>query len=36
LPSASLDDHRRWIDRMRTMAETAVVAGIAVSLWCWP
>src|SRR6202034_4353087 len=28
--SASLDDHRRWIDRMRTMAETAVAAGLAV------
>jgi cell division transport system permease protein len=27
---ASLDDHRHWIDRMRTMAGTAVVAGIAV------
>ena len=30
VPSASLDDHRRWMDRMRTMAGTAVVAGIAV------
>jgi cell division transport system permease protein len=30
VPSASLDDHRRWIDRMRTMAGTAVVAGIAI------
>ena len=28
--TASLDDHRRWIDRMRTMAGTAVAAGIAV------
>jgi cell division transport system permease protein len=27
VPSASLDDHRHWIDRMRTMAGTAVVAG---------
>jgi cell division transport system permease protein len=27
---ATLDDHRRWIDRMRTMAGTAIVAGIAV------
>jgi len=27
---ATLDDHRRWIDRMRTMAGTAVVAGIGV------
>jgi len=30
VPNASLDDHRRWIDRMRTMAGTVVVAGIAV------
>ena len=30
VPSASLDDHRGWIDRMRTMADTAVVAGIAI------
>jgi cell division transport system permease protein len=30
LPSASLDDHRSWIDRMRTMAETAVAAGVAI------
>jgi cell division transport system permease protein len=30
LPTASLDDHRGWIDRMRTMAETAVVCGLAV------
>lgn len=30
VPTASLDDHRHWIDRMRTMAGTAVVAGIAV------
>jgi cell division transport system permease protein len=30
VPSASLDDHRGWIDRMRTMAETAVVVGIAI------
>ena len=27
---ATLDDHRRWIDRMRTMAETAVAAGVGV------
>ena len=27
---ASLDDHRHWIDRMRTMAGTAIVAGVAV------
>ncbi len=30
VPSSSLDDHRRWIDRMRTMAGTAVAGGIAV------
>jgi cell division transport system permease protein len=30
VPSASLDDHRRWIDRMRTMAQTAVVGGVAI------
>jgi len=30
VPSASLDDHRGWIDRIRDMAETAVVAGIAI------
>jgi len=30
VPTASLDDHRGWIERMRTMAETAVVAGLAV------
>jgi cell division transport system permease protein len=30
VPPASLDDHRRWIDRMRNMAGTAVIAGIAV------
>ena len=30
VPTAGLDDHRGWIDRMRTMAETAVVCGLAV------
>lgn len=30
VPSASLDDHRRWIDRMRAMAETAVAGGVAI------
>jgi cell division transport system permease protein len=30
VPSASLDDHRGWIDRMRAMAETAVAAGVAI------
>jgi len=28
--TASLDDHRRWIDSMRTMAGTAVAAGVTV------
>ena len=28
--TASLDDHRRFIDRMRAMAGTAVTAGVAV------
>ena len=27
---ATLDDHRRWIDRMRTMAGTAVAGGVAM------
>jgi cell division transport system permease protein len=30
VPSATLDDHRGWIDRMRTMAETAVAVGVAI------
>jgi cell division transport system permease protein len=30
VPSASLDDHRGWAERMRTMAGTAVFAGIVV------
>jgi cell division transport system permease protein len=30
VPSASLDDHRRFIDRMRAMAGTAVAGGLAV------
>jgi cell division transport system permease protein len=32
VPSASLDDHRRWIDRMRAMASTAAAAGFAILL----
>jgi cell division transport system permease protein len=28
VPSASLDDHRGWIARMRTMADTAVIVGL--------
>jgi cell division transport system permease protein len=35
VPTSSLDDHRRWIDRMRTMAGTAVVAGVAVLALVW-
>jgi cell division transport system permease protein len=30
VPSAILDDHRGWIDRMRTMADSAVVGGVAI------
>jgi cell division transport system permease protein len=30
VPSATLDDHRGWIDRMRTMAETAIAAGMVI------
>jgi cell division transport system permease protein len=30
VPSASLDDHRGWIDRMRSMATTAVAGGLAI------
>ncbi|MGA8610339.1 MAG: ABC transporter permease [Xanthobacteraceae bacterium] len=32
VPSAILDDHRRWIDRMRTMAGSAVAGGVAILL----
>ncbi len=30
VPEATLDDHRRWIERMRAMADTAVAAGLGV------
>jgi cell division transport system permease protein len=30
VPTSSLDDHRRWIERMRTMAGTAVIGCVAV------
>ena len=30
VPSAILDDHRGWIDRMRTMADAAVIGGLAI------
>ena len=32
LPNATLDDHRGWVDRMRAMARTAVVAGVLILL----
>jgi cell division transport system permease protein len=31
-PSASLDDHRLWIGRLSAMANTVIVAGVAVVL----
>jgi cell division transport system permease protein len=30
IPTATLDDHRGWIARMRTMAETAVATGMVI------
>ncbi|HET7850364.1 MAG TPA: ABC transporter permease [Pseudolabrys sp.] len=30
IPGATLDDHRGWIDRMRTMTGTAVAAGVCI------
>jgi cell division transport system permease protein len=30
VPGASLDDHRRWIDRMRDMAGAAAAGGLAI------
>jgi cell division transport system permease protein len=32
VPPASLDDHRGWIDRMRTMASSAIALGITILL----
>ena len=32
VPGASLDDHRAWIDRMRTMARTSEIGGIGILL----
>ncbi|MEP7029795.1 MAG: ABC transporter permease [Pseudolabrys sp.] len=29
-PGATLDDHRGWVDRMRTMASTAIAAGVGI------
>jgi cell division transport system permease protein len=30
IPGASLDDHRNWVERMRAMARSAVVVGLAI------
>jgi cell division transport system permease protein len=30
VPGATLDDHRGWIERMRTMAGSAVAAGVGI------
>ena len=30
VPGTSLDDHRAWIDRMRTMAQTTIAGGIGI------
>lgn len=30
LPGATLDDHRRWIERMRAMTDAAVAGGLAI------
>jgi cell division transport system permease protein len=30
VPGASLDDHRAWVERMRAMTRTAVLAGVGV------
>ena len=35
VPTSSLDDHRRWVERMRTMAGTAVAIGVAVLALIW-
>jgi cell division transport system permease protein len=35
VPTAILDDHRRWIDRMRTMAGTAVAGCVTVLALVW-
>jgi cell division transport system permease protein len=35
VPTSSLDDHRRWIDRMRTMAGTAVIGCVGVLALVW-
>lgn len=30
VPSASLDDHRQWFDRLRAMARAVVIAGLVI------
>lgn len=30
LPSASLDDHRQWFDRLNAMARTVIIAGLTI------
>ena len=35
VPTSSLDDHRRWVERMRTMAGTTVAIGVAVLALIW-
>ncbi len=30
VPSASLDDHRQWFDRLRAMAQTVIVIGLLI------
>ena len=35
VPTASLDDHRRWIDRLRTVAESALFGCVAVMALVW-
>lgn len=32
VPGTTLDDHRSWVDRMRAMADSAVIAGIVILL----
>jgi cell division transport system permease protein len=32
VPGATLDDHRGWVDRMRSMARTAVAIGIGLTV----
>jgi cell division transport system permease protein len=32
VPSATLDDHRGWVDRMRSMAQTSVAVGLGLTV----